>query len=165
MTHLQLMVLSNVLNVAVLGFLLWKLALPRISSGLDTKKTNIVQGIEEAEKNLADINLSLDQVRREIQAASGQISTIREEAEARSEAAVAKIKSDTEQEISHLQERVERQIAQEFSSLRVRVRQDLISEIMSQAENMVRQRTSEQQQAEVIENFAYSLKGFKEYRS
>lgn len=165
MTHLQLMVLSNVLNVAVLGFLLWKLALPRISSGLDTKKTNIVQGIEEAEKNLADINLSLEQVRREIQAASGQISTIREEAEARSEAAVAKIKSDTEQEISHLQERVERQIAQEFSSLRVRVRQDLIAEIMSQAENMVRQRTSEQQQAEVIENFAYSLKGFKEYRS
>ncbi|MGV3524480.1 MAG: hypothetical protein ACO1RX_09655 [Candidatus Sericytochromatia bacterium] len=165
MSPLQLMVLSNVLNVAVLAFLLWKFALPRISSGLENKKNTIVQSLDETEKNLADINTSLDQVRREIQAASGQIGTIREEAASRSETAVAKIKSDTEQEISHLQERVERQIAQEFSSLRVRVRQDLISEIMSQAENMVRQRTSEQQQADVIENFAYSLKGFKEYRS
>lgn len=162
---LVLMVVSNVLNFGVLVFLLWKFALPKLSEFMDKKQHTIAETIDEAEKNLADISAELDAVRKELQAADAQISQIRTDAEARGKAAAAKILQDTESEIVQLQERVERQIEQEFSNLRLRLRQELVEQVMHKAESMIAANADKMQQTRLIEDFAYSLKGFKEYKS
>ncbi|HEY9839943.1 MAG TPA: hypothetical protein V6D23_05795, partial [Candidatus Obscuribacterales bacterium] len=84
---------------------------------------------------------------------------------ARGLAAAVKLKADTETEIEQLRQRVERQIEQEFVNLRVRLRQDLIAQVMLKAEAMIKSQTDSQLQTNLVENFAYSLKDFKEFKS
>lgn len=167
MSMMHLMIISNVLNVLVLGFLLAKFALPKLKDMMVSKQQSIAAAIEETDKNLADIEQGLAAVRKEMQDAEAQIATIHEEAAQRGVAAAAKIKADTEIELEQLRQRVERQIEQEFSNLRVRLRQDLIAQVVLKAEELINAQAQDNKdlQAQMVEDFAYSLKGFKEFKS
>lgn len=167
MSPMVLMVVSNVLNFVILAFLLGKFVLPRIVAMMNDRQKSIAATIDEAEKNLADIQLELDAVRKEMQQAEVQMAAIREEAAQRGVAAAEKIKTDTAQEVEQLRQRVERQIEQEFSNLRVRLRQDLISQVVLKAEALISEQAQSNKdlQAQLVENFAFSLQGFKEYKS
>lgn len=167
MSMMHLMIISNVLNVLVLGFLLGKFALPKLKDMMVDKQKSIAATIEEADKNLADIQQELDKVRKEMQDAESQIAAIRQESVQRGIAAAEKIKADTVVEIEQLRQRVERQIEQEFSNLRVRLRQDLIAQVVLKAEELINTQAQDNKdlQAQLVENFAFSLQGFKEFKS
>lgn len=163
----DLMVVSNVLNFIILIAILWKLAVPRVSAMLSAKQEAIAQALDEADKHLADVEAQLADVRREMQQAEAEIGKIRTEAEARGISAAEKIKADTQLEIEQLRQRVERQIQQEFANLSLRLRQDLIAQVMLKAEELIKAKLEADKnlQTQLVENFAYSLKGFKEYKS
>lgn len=165
MNPLLLMVISNVLNFGILIFLLGKFVVPALRGMMVTKQQAIAGAIDEADKNLNDVQAELDELRQEMAKAEQQFSEIRAESQARGAAAAEKLKADTETEIEQLRQRVERQIEQEFSNLRVRLRQDLITQVMLKAEELVRSQTDNQLQTQLVENFAYSLKDFKEFKS
>lgn len=163
----DLMVVSNVLNFIILIAILWKLAIPRVSAMLSAKQEAIAQALDEADKHLTDVEAQLADVRREMQQAEAEIGKIRTEAEARGISAAEKIKADTQLEIEQLRQRVERQIQQEFANLSLRLRQDLIAQVMLKAEELIKAKLEADKnlQTQLVENFAYSLKGFKEYKS
>ncbi len=163
----DLMVVSNVLNFGILAAILWKFAIPRVSEMISAKQEAISQALDEADKHLTDVEAQLAEVRREMQQAEAEIGNIRKEAEARGIEAAAKIKADTQQEIEQLRQRVERQIQQEFSNLSLRLRQDLIAQVILKAEALLKGKLEADKnlQTQLIENFAFSLKGFKEYKS
>ncbi len=165
MSPLLLMVISNLLNFGILAFLLWKLLVPRLSEGIGNKHKDIVQTIEETEKNLADMSAELDAVRAQIRDAAPQIQAIRDEAEARGKAAAEKMKADTTAEIAALRVRVDRQIEQEVNNLRLNLRQELVEQVMANAQNLIEQDLNKLGHSELVEDFAYTLKGFKEYTS
>lgn len=165
MSPLLLMVISNLLNFGILAFLLWKLLVPRLSEGIGNKHKDIVQTIEETEKNLADMSAELDAVRAQIRDAAPQIQAIRDEAEARGQAAAEKMKADTTAEIAALRLRVDRQIEQEVNNLRLNLRQELVEQVMANAQNLIEQDLNKLGHSELVEDFAYTLKGFKEYTS
>lgn len=165
MSPLLLMVISNVLNFVILIFLLWKFLFPRLGDMMKSKAEAISLSLDEADKNLADIQAELAEVRQEMARTEQQIAEIRTESQARGKAAAEKLLADTEAEIEQLRQRVERQIEQEFSNLRVRLRRDLISQVMLKAEELIRDRADIALQTQLVENFAYSLKDFKEFKS
>ncbi|PKL76071.1 MAG: hypothetical protein CVV27_12135 [Candidatus Melainabacteria bacterium HGW-Melainabacteria-1] len=165
MSPFLLMVISNILNFVLLLFLLNKFVVPKLGAMIVGKQEAIAHAIDEAEKNLADVEQELVVVRREMQQTETQIAEIHREAASRGIAAAEKLKSDTEVEIEQLRQRVERQIEQEFSNLRLRLRQDLIQQVMLKAEGLIRTQTDTQLQTQLVENFAYSLKDFKEFKS
>lgn len=165
MSPLLLMVISNLLNFGILAFLLWKLLVPRLSEGIGNKHKDIVQTIEETEKNLADMSAELDAVRAQIRDAAPQIQAIRDEAEARGQAAAEKMMADTTAEIAALRVRVDRQIEQEVNNLRLNLRQELVEQVMANAQNLIEQDLNKLGHSELVEDFAYTLKGFKEYTS
>lgn len=165
MSALLLMVISNLLNFGILAFLLWKFLVPRISEGMDNKQRTIVQTIEETEKNLADMSTELELVRSQIRDAEPQIQAIRDEAEARGKAATEKMMAETTAEIAALRHRVDRQIEQEVNNLRLNLRQELVEQVMANAHNLLQQDLNKLAHSELVESFAYNLKGFKEYTS
>ena len=167
MNPLLLMVISNVLNFVILVFLLWKFVIPRVGAMMVAKQQAIADSLDSADKHLADVQAELEIVRREMQQTETQIAQIHKEAEARGIAAAEKIKADTVIEIEQLRQRVERQIEQEFGNLRLRLRQDLINQVMLKAEDLIRQQlqTDKDLQTQLIEDFAFSLSDFKEYKS
>lgn len=165
MSSLLLTVLSILLNFGILAFLLWKFLVPRISEGMDNKQRTIVQTIEETEKNLADMSAELEEVRAQMRDAEPQIQAIRDEAEARGKAASERMMAETMAEIASLRHRVDRQIEQEVNNLRLNLRQELVEQIMANAQNLVQQDLNKIGHSELVEHFAYSLKGFKEYTS
>jgi F-type H+-transporting ATPase subunit b len=165
MNPLLLMVISNLLNFGILAFLLWKFLVPRISEGMDNKQRNIVQTIEETEKNLADMSTELEAVRAQMRDAEPQIQAIRDEADARGKAAAEKIMAETVTEISALRHRVDRQIEQEVNNLRLNLRQELVDQVMANARNLLQQDLNKIGHSELVEHFAHNLKGFKEYTS
>ncbi len=165
MSPLLLMVISNLLNFGILAFLLWKFLIPKLSEFMDKKTADIAQSIDEAEKHLNDMSAELVEVRSELANSQAEIEQIRTEAESRGEASSEKIRQETQQEILQLKARVERQIEQEFSTLRSRVRRDLVSQVMLQAEVLIQQHSDKLLQTRVIEDFAYRLGDFKEYKS
>lgn len=165
MNPLLMLVLSNVLNFVILLFLLGKFLVPRLAGMMDSKQQAINASLDEADKNLADVQAELDEVKREMAKTEQQIAEIRAESQARGAAAAEKLKADTEIEIEQLRLRVERQIEQEFNNLRVRLRQDLITQVMVKAEELIREKSDIKLQTELVENFAYSLKDFKEFKS
>lgn len=165
MNSLLFQVLSFTLNFILLGLLLWKLLIPRLSAMMAKRQEDIVHTLDETEKNLIDVSKELDEVRRELQAAEHNISSITEEASARAQAASAKIKADTEAEVQQLREKVERQIQQEFHNLHLRLRADLVQQVIAVAEAQIREQADADTQKALIKKFAYSLEGFKEYKS
>lgn len=160
-----LQVLSVVLNFCLLAFLLGKFLVPRLSEFMDKKTLGINQSIDETEKNLADVTLELDLVRKEMQEAEQQLALISSEAEARGVAAAEKIKADTQNEIAQMKIRVDKQIEQEVHTLQLRLRQDLVQQIMKKAEELVTEEANKKVHTQLIEDFAYTLKDFKEYQS
>lgn len=165
MSHLLLMVISNLLNFGILAFLLWKFLIPKLSEFMDKKTADIAQSIDEAEKHFNDMSASLADVRAELANSQTEIGQIRSEAQARGEAASEKIRQETQQEVTLLKARVDRQIEQEFANLRSRLRRDLVSQVMLQAETLIQQHSDKLTQTRVIEDFAYRLGDFKEYKS
>lgn len=158
-------IISQALNFTILAFLLWKFLVPKFAEGISKKTKDINQTLDETAKNLADISVELDSVRKELKEAEGEIDKIRVEAEQRGDAAAAKIKQDTENEIAALRSRVDRQIEQEFQNLQNRLRQDIVKDVMVQAEALVREKSDAKLQNQLVTHFAHSLKDFKEYRS
>lgn len=160
-----LQILSVLLNFCILAFLLWKFLIPKLSELIEKRMVDVNLTLDETEKNLADINSELELVRQEMKTAEEQIAQINTEAEKRGNAAADKIKADTEQEITQMKERVERQISQEFHNLHLRLRKELVDQVMLKAEDLVKQEADKNVHTRVIENFAYTLKDFKEYKS
>jgi F-type H+-transporting ATPase subunit b len=165
MNGLLFQVLSFSLNFVLLLLLLWKLLVPRLSAMMDKRRENIHQTLDETEKSLADVSQELDAVRQELKQAEHNISSISDEAEARAKAASAKIKADTEHEIQQLRDKVERQIQQEFHNLHLSLRAELVQQVTVEAEAQMRKANDAAAQQQLIKNFAYSLEGFKEYKS
>lgn len=159
------LIICSVLNFGILLFLLLKFVVPRISEAIDKKQQTIVRTVEEAEKSLADINRELDSHTHKMAEVEAEIAAIRQEAEARGEAAARKIQEDTVREIDALRHRVERQIEQEFHNLKLRLRADLVNQVVLAAHDLVRERLDRQGHDRLIESFSMKLKDFKEYKS
>ncbi len=159
------LIIASVLNFGILVFLLFKFVVPKISEAMDKKQQGIIHSVEEAEKNLADINQELESHKRQMAVVEQEIASIRQEAEARGVAAASKIESDTVREIEALRVRMERQIEQEFHNLKLRLKADLVNQVMATAQEMAGQRLDQKGHSSLVEDFAFSLKDFKEFKS
>jgi F-type H+-transporting ATPase subunit b len=159
------LIICTVLNFAILLFLLFKFVVPRISEAMDKKQKGIVQSIEETEKSLADINKELEAHSRQMADVEKEIASILQEAEIRGNAAANKVEEDTIREVDALRIRMERQIEQEFSSLQLRLRADLVQQVVATVQDMASQRLDKAGHAALVEDFAFSLKDFKEFKS
>ena len=111
------------------------------------------------------MSTELEAVRAQMRDAEPQIQAIRDEADARGKAAAEKIKAETATEISALRHRIDRQIEQEVNNLRLNLRQELVEQVMANAQNLIQQDLNKIGHSELVEHFAYNLKGFKEYTS
>ncbi|MGE3724985.1 MAG: hypothetical protein AB7I41_05515 [Candidatus Sericytochromatia bacterium] len=159
------LIIASVLNFGILVFLLFKFVVPKISEAMDKKQQGIIHSVEEAEKNLADINQELESHKRQMAVVEQEIASIRQEAEARGVAAASKIETDTVREIEALRVRMERQIEQEFHNLKLRLKADLVNQVMVTAQEMASQRLDQKGHSTLVEDFAFSLKDFKEFKS
>lgn len=159
------LIIASVLNFGILVFLLFKFVVPKISEAMDKKQQGIIHSVEEAEKNLADINQELESHKRQMAVVEQEIASIRQEAEARGVAAASKIETDTVREIEALRVRMERQIEQEFHNLKLRLKADLVNQVMVTAQEMAGQRLDQKGHSALVEDFAFSLKDFKEFKS
>jgi F-type H+-transporting ATPase subunit b len=159
------LIIASVLNFGILVFLLFKFVVPKISEAMDKKQQGIIHSVEEAEKNLADINQELESHKRQMAVVEQEIASIRQEAEARGVAAASKIETDTVREIEALRVRMERQIEQEFHNLKLRLKADLVNQVMATAQEMAGQRLDQKGHSSLVEDFAFSLKDFKEFKS
>ncbi len=159
------LIIASVLNFGILVFLLFKFVVPKISEAMDKKQQGIIHSVEEAEKNLADINQELESHKRQMAVVEQEIASIRQEAEARGVAAASKIETDTVREIEALRVRMERQIEQEFHNLKLRLKADLVNQVMATAQEMAGQRLDQKGHSALVEDFAFSLKDFKEFKS
>jgi len=159
------LIIASVLNFGILVFLLFKFVVPKISEAMDKKQQGIIHSVEEAEKNLADINQELESHKRQMAVVEQEIASIRQEAEARGVAAASEIETDTVREIEALRVRMERQIEQEFHNLKLRLKADLVNQVMATAQEMASQRLDQKGHSALAEDFAFSLKDFKEFKS
>ena len=158
-------ILSYVLNFCILAFLVMKFMVPAISKMMASKHEAIVQTLSETDKNLSDIHAQLDEYKQKMSSMEAEIANISKEAQERASKAAQKIKSDTVHEIEQLRQRVERQVAQEFANLKNEMRQEFVKKIVDTAQDEIQTQLNKTSHAGLIEQFAYSLKDFKEYKS
>lgn len=159
------LILSYIFNFLILAFIVFKFLVPAMKNMMVKKQQDIVLTMDETEKNLQDMSAELDEYRQKMAELESQISDIKKEAEARAQTAAEKITADTTEEIAQLRQRVERQIEQEFVNLKNRVRQEFVQEVVSSAQAQLKDSLNKTSHANLVEQFAYSLKDFKEYKS
>lgn len=77
----------------------------------------------------------------------------------------AKLKQILSARLEALRVRMERQIEQEFHNLKLRLKADLVNQVMATAQEMASQRLDQKGHSALVEDFAFSLKDFKEFKS
>ena len=150
---------SNLLNIlAVLGILIY-LGRSVISNILDTRKTEIITAIEEAEQANKAAEAELAKQKKNLEQAQKDAEAIVQQAKETAEATRAEILGKVDDDIAKLKAAADKEIAAERDRAIAQLRRKLVKDALEKVESELPQRITDDAQSQLIDSSIQLLGG------
>lgn len=150
-------ILFALVNFAIFLGLLIKLAGPKLAGFLRTRHETVKGQLEEAARLRAEAREKLDEYNQRIAAVDAEVNKLMAEIRAEAEAEREMILSQARAQADAMKKDAQRRIEAEVARARLAIEREVASAAVAAAEKILRERTSDDDQARMFGNFVDAL--------